>query len=282
MKYREQDGYSYQYEADTVVVSDPASIAKATLSWTFGAGAQGMTPVGFLNGSYFEHRYSWYRSLDQISVSPGHAPRIQSMYFALGLFQSPADAARCFGCHATGVEEDKSGNPDLSNMSPGVTCERCHGPGEEHAKAVRSGRPANEIRRAIFNSGRLAAKASIEVCGGCHRVPLPGAPNKEPEKGDANSVRFQPVGLLASKCFQVSGRLSCLSCHDPHTDVVRNMSYYTPKCLACHGKAQPAESVKGAASACGRTEGRDCVPCHLRPARLFTNLTFTDHRIRVF
>ncbi len=280
----EEDGYSYLYEGNTVQVSNSDSIARATLAWAFGAGVQGITPVGFLNGSYFEHRYSWYRILNQPSISPGHLPRIKSMYFALGLFESPGDATRCFGCHATGVEEDAFGNPDLSRMTPGVTCERCHGPGENHVKAVRSGRPAVEIRRVIFNSGRLPAKASIEVCGGCHRVPLPGSSNIEPEKKDRASVRFQPLGLLASKCFQVSGQLSCLWCHDPHDDVVRSARYYTAKCQECHRPPRDDDFQNAGVPSgeCKRNQGQDCIPCHMRSTRLFTNLTFTDHRIRIF
>jgi Cytochrome c554 and c-prime len=290
---RQDSEYAYKYEGNTVTVSDSNSIARATLEWAFGAGAQGMTPVGYLNGSYFEYRFSLYRILNRPATSPGHPKRIESMYFALGSFESSSDAMRCFNCHATGVVQGQSGNvrpgnPDLAEMTPGVTCERCHGPGTGHGAAVRAGRPVAEIRHAVFNSGRLPPKASIEVCGGCHRVPLPGTAPKEPEKDDPVSVRFQPIGLLASKCFQASGRLSCLSCHDAHGDADRSARYYTEKCLQCHPPAHTiVESGEIAnavppSTACRRNQLQDCLPCHMRSTSPLQNLTFTDHRIRIY
>lgn len=282
---QEDDGYAYKYDGNTVTVSDANTVARATLEWAFGAGGQGMTPVGYLNGSYFEYRFSWYRILNRPATSPGQSAHIPSMYFSLGVFQSPGDALRCFNCHATGVTRDQTGNPRLAEMTPGVTCERCHGPGTGHATAVRAGRPDAEIRRAVFNGGRLPSKASIEVCGECHRVPLPGTAPTEPEKDDPASVRFQPLGLLASKCYRAGGWLSCLTCHDPHSDAVRGDRYYTEKCLQCH---PPAATPKESATAeprsggCRRNQMQDCLPCHMRTTSPLPNLTFTDHRIRIY
>lgn len=281
---QQDDGYAYQYQGNTVMVSDSNTVARATLEWAFGAGGQGMTPVGYLNGSYIEYRFSWYRSGNRLATSPGQAAHVPSMYLALGIFQSPADALRCFNCHATSVTQDPSGNPNLAGMTPGVTCERCHGPATGHAAAVRAGKPAAEIRRAVFNAGRMKPAALIAVCGECHRVPLPGTAPREPEKDDPVSVRFQPLGLLASKCYRSSGRLSCLTCHDPHADAVREDSYYTAKCLECHPPAATPESAASAASSsrCRRNQPQDCLPCHMRSSSPLPNLIFTDHRIRIY
>ncbi len=282
---QQDDGYVYRYDRNTVTVSDANTIARGSLEWAFGAGAQGITPVGYLNGSYFEYRFSWYRILNRPSTSPGQPTRIPSMYFALGIFQSSGDALRCFNCHATGVTQDQSGNPNLAKMTPGVTCERCHGPGTGHVAAVRAGRSEAEIRRAVFNGGRLPPKASIAVCGECHRFPLPGTAPTNPEKDDPASVRFQPLGLLASTCSQASGGISCLSCHDPHDDAVHSDQYYTEKCLQCHPPAptpnEPA-SATPQSRACRRNQLQDCLPCHMRSTSPMRDLTFTDHRIRIY
>ena len=72
------------------------------------------------------------------------------------------------------------------------------------------------------------------MCGECHRMPDPARPSLRPEEEDPLSVRFAPVGLMASACFRSSGRLSCVTCHDPHDNAKRDDSFYTARCLSCH------------------------------------------------
>lgn len=87
-----------------------------------------------------------------------------------------------------------------------------------HIKAVKDGASIEVIRREIVNPGRLPAKALIQICGQCHRLPTPDMGDK-PELENPVNVRFAPMGLLASRCFRGSGILSCITCHDPHDDV---------------------------------------------------------------
>jgi hypothetical protein len=102
-------------------------------------------------------------------------------------------------------------------------------------------------------------------------------PKPDEKLSDPVTVRFQPYGLLASRCFRESGGLSCLTCHDPHTDAVRgDSSFYVARCLSCHAASAPP------AVACRRRERFNCLPCHMRKAAAMAHLTFTDHRIRVY
>ena len=248
----------------------------ALLEWAFGAGSQGITPVGRYEGRYFEHRVSWYEEPKRLAVTFGHPSRGSGdARSALGLPQSDLVIYRCFHCHATGVERGSSG-PDLAAMRPGVTCERCHGPGRTHAEAARAGRPKGEVARVILNPGRFPAKAQVEMCGECHRLPEPGEVSPAPEMLDPIAVRFQPIGLMASRCFLVSRNLSCLTCHDPHEDArPRARDFYAARCLACH---KTAASVRS----CRRNKGQDCLPCHMRRTSPAPYLSFTDHRIRIY
>jgi len=250
---------------------------RATLEWTFGAGSVGHTPVGRIGNSYFEHRISYFAELGRPSLTPGQPFETPATARdAIGLLQSSEDAFRCFNCHATGVVKSVEG-PDISKAEPGIQCERCHGPGKAHAAAAKSSRPPPEVRKAIFNPGRLAARATIEFCGQCHRAPKPGQISSTPELEDPLSVRYQPFGLMASRCFLVSKNLSCLTCHDPHENARRNdAAFYSAKCLACH-----AEPVKAGAR-CKRAQKQDCLPCHMQRAVPAPYLTFTDHRIRIY
>ena len=50
------------------------------------------------------------------------------------------DARDCFGCHSTGAVS--GGRLHLESIRPGVGCESCHGPADQHVAAVRAGNPA--------------------------------------------------------------------------------------------------------------------------------------------
>jgi hypothetical protein len=270
-------GFRYEYTTSGVTARRNSERATASLEWAFGAGGHGMTAVGQYDGLYFEHRLSYYALPGATSLTPGHpeAPP-RSAADALGVLKLPQDIYKCFDCHSTNLRPDAGGGPELSRMTAGVTCERCHGPGERHSRAAQVGLPPVEIAKAIFNAARLPAKAQVEFCGGCHRLPDASRHSQTPEIQNPLSVRFQPIGLMASRCFRESGRLSCLICHDPHEDAKRDPAFYVGRCLTCH------EGTGSPIVACRRREPQDCAPCHMRKATPLPNLTFTDHRIRLF
>ncbi|MFN3326926.1 MAG: multiheme c-type cytochrome [Bryobacteraceae bacterium] len=266
---RERSGVEFAYAPSDsgvmVTITKGKDRLEALIEWAFGSGVQAITPVGRFRGSYFEHRISWY-------TEPGHPARTighpgepsRSPERALGQMQNLETITRCFGCHATAVKD----GPDISAMLPGVTCERCHGPASDHVRG-----PSRE--NIVSHSGRSAA-ASIQLCAECHRGPEGSKLSPQPERDDPVSIRFQPVGLLASKCYKASETLSCVTCHDPHENLVRDSSHYVARCLSCH-----AESTR-TGSRCGREQNRDCLPCHMQRSSPLPFLTFTDHRIRVY
>jgi Cytochrome c554 and c-prime len=259
-----------------VTVQKNAERLSAALQWAFGAGAQGITPVGIIDGQYFEHRYSYFPRAQKLALTFGHPANADTANSELGVLQDRRTITQCFNCHATGVQSGETG-PNLSTILPGISCERCHGAGRSHIAAARGGATGEELRKTLLNPGRLSARAQAQVCGECHRLPAPGSPSPEPEIEDPISVRFAPIGLTASRCFIESRKLTCTTCHDAHNNArSRSDAFYSGQCLNCHADA-PA-----VASACRRGKKEDCLPCHMRQASLGTYLMFTDHRIRVY
>lgn len=62
--------------------------------------------------------------------------------------------------------------------------------------------------------------------------------------------RRQPLYLAESACFRSSdGKLSCLTCHDPHSGKA------TAGCNSCHGPVKHQAAT--------RIAGRACVECHM-------------------
>jgi predicted CXXCH cytochrome family protein len=272
---RDRSGAVFQYRQAAagveVSITKGAASARMLLEWCFGAGSKGLTPVGRSGGEYIEHRVSWYRQSGRLGLTAGHPAGAPAEITAfLGVPQPPATISRCFGCHATAVES----GPDLSRMLPGVTCERCHGPGGGHVAAARGGK---SIGNTVFNPRRVSAAAQVQVCAQCHRSPNAEFPSSMPELDDAGSIRFAPVGFQVSVCFLKSKALSCVTCHDPHANPrPASDPAYTTVCLQCHSDSPRPPS------SCRRASQAGCVGCHMKKAAPMPDLTFTDHRIRIY
>lgn len=255
---RERGGASLRYEGFDAIADVAGESARLTFEWVFGAGAQAYTPMG---RGFVEHRVSWYRRRDGLALTPGHDPNpSRDAQSALGIVQTSRNAYRCFNCHATNVGGSVDAGPKLEEMIPGVTCERCHGPARTHIDAATANRP---VRGTILNAGRMTPRQQSEVCAECHRSPDAEFKSDMPELENPVSIRFAPVGLTASLCYQKSGGLSCLTCHNPHEDRRPDAK----ACITCHTKPHNTGN---------------CFTCHMKQSEGSPFLVFTDHRIRVY
>jgi len=118
-----------------LVAQSGAAEERLSLVWAFGSGAKGITPVGRLkDGTFAESRVSWYASTSGFDFTTGatkFVPRTNAE--SLGRPLGKAEILECFDCHTTGASREEPG-PARNNM--GIRCERCHGPGAEHIRAM--------------------------------------------------------------------------------------------------------------------------------------------------
>ena len=102
-----------------------------------------------------------------------HDPQFTPHYQAEGKWNK-----FCRQCHATGVQprlgKDRM---DTRVAELGISCESCHGPGEEHVRiysdpSLRYQRHLDSEGRdpTIVNPARLPPKESSQVCGQCHSI----------------------------------------------------------------------------------------------------------------
>ena len=245
------------------------------VDWAFGAGDQAVTLVSRVDRNwYLEHYYSFYPALGRMAPTAGHdALRPKTLPEAMGLPYKTSDPNTgirgCFECHSTGpVRVDAQSG--LQPLEPGVRCEACHGAGREHAAAATGGDPG-KARQSILNPKRLSAAGLNEFCGRCHRPP--GSPDVAIDWNYSWNVRHQPVYLSQSKCMQNSrGKLTCVTCHEPHQPLEKSSASYNQRCLACHA---PAE-------ACRTEKEPNCIDCHMPRVSPQPALRFTNHWIGVY
>ncbi|MBT4867983.1 MAG: hypothetical protein HON53_23010, partial [Planctomycetaceae bacterium] len=89
-------------------------------------------------------------------------------------------------------------------------------------------------------------------------------------------VRYQPVGLVQSKCYVKSQRLLCSTCHDPHQHAAkRSTRDYEQKCLQCHS-ADVSQAVQ-----CSVSPSTGCISCHMPRVEIHPTISFHDHWIRI-
>ena len=271
-------------EESVYTVTDGKDSLSLPIRYAFGLGKLAQTYVFLHAGKFYEGRVSYFRRLGGLDLTPGasrEAPA--SLAAALGRELSSEIVNDCFGCHATAAVSQ--GQLQLEGMTPGITCEGCHGPGERHVAAIKArGAAPGPAERQIFNPGRFDTEGLTQFCGACHRswiqVQMMGIRGVE-------NVRFQPYRIFNSKCYDHQDkRISCTACHNPHEELVADAASYDAKCLACHETVpRPpgpgGKALAGKAPACPKGR-QNCASCHMPKTELpEMHHQFTDHQIRV-
>ncbi len=250
------------------------------LDFAFGSGKTGITYVFVVDdaklvemrSSYFPHYKKWY-------VTPGQE-RLNKEYVG-GNF--PTEAARaCFLCHAVTLP-DNTVTPQRQFF--GVGCESCHGPGSAHIVAQQAGNSGEGRMEAL--ASRPAARLN-ELCGKCHGTEQEV---QQQHLSPEHITRLQTVGLMRSRCFKQSrDTLSCITCHDPHTDVGTTARSYEAVCLQCHSASMSAQRPLALRAAtiksCPVNPKDRCLGCHMPKRQAIANAKvptlMADHFIRVY
>jgi len=194
----------------------------------------------------------------------------------------------CDGCHSVNYNIQTKAVTEWN-----VGCERCHGPGGEHAKTP--------SRLNIVNPARLDSMKGTDVCVQCHSQ---GQPLSNPISGqyydwpvgfhtgldlknfweleehklgettfthfaDGTAHKNRMQGNDFAQSLMYARGVTCFSCHDVH-GTGNNADLIKPAkqlCLTCHGPSSPngphAASIEAHTHHRAESTGSECVACHM-------------------
>src|SRR5882762_4686670 len=142
-------GYRLEYSRSAAGVQ-----GERILEWFIGSGSVGRSYAFSLDGFLFQSPVSYYSIAAKWDISPGYR-----QYRTINLTRAVETA--CLQCHASRLQplagvQNRFGRPPF--LEGGVGCERCHGPGKNHAAGSRE----------IVNPAKLDPPRRDGVCAQCH------------------------------------------------------------------------------------------------------------------
>lgn len=220
----------------------------------------------------------------------------------------------CIVCHVTAYERRYDAASDTFDSrwkEPNVSCQACHGPGEDHLKWAK----ASDVKDAKSDRGGTKGltvsphsgdpRASLEICTPCHSrrselsaTGVPGQPLMDhflpavlreglyyADGQQGTEEVFVDGSFRQSKMAQKG--VICTHCHNPHSGKLRQAG--NALCMQCH--ANPPNAAFP--SAAGRYDapshhfhamgspGAQCVSCHM-PSRVYMGIqSRPDHSLRI-
>jgi Flp pilus assembly protein TadD len=214
--------------------------------------------------------------------------------------------SECMTCHNGYPDFVPNSQNKNVNVKTGIDCERCHGPGSLHVADKQAGIIVDTSKGpdySIVNPRRLSTELQNNICQRCHlqgiavlndgktffdfrpgmklsqvmNVFMPQYEGAEDKMIMASHVER----MKKSPCYINSGKMSCITCHDPHISVkFTPRTQYLNACQSCHGGAKQVHCSEDLAARAKVND--DCVTCHMpRNGSIdIPHVAVTDHYIR--
>ena len=246
-----------------------------------GSGRKGQTYLYWDGDRLFQLPISYYVPLETWCNSPGYPSYM--VYFGK---QVHGQCMECHSTHAAIAEAEGRGTIfDSASIVYGIDCERCHGPGAGHV-AWHTAHPGALVGKYIVNAKHLSRQQRLDACALCHSgfrkeftssfsfavgdtLDNYSAAAYDTAGTAALDVHGNQYGLLtASKCFRLSDKLDCGSCHDAHVNEYGKTGVYSARCVTCHSgdglhSCSMPEVKKMIAKAASRATPVNCIDCHM-------------------
>lgn len=269
------------------------------VNYVVGSGQHTNSHIFSVNGYLYQAPITFYTQKQRWDLAPGFEKGANSRFKRMIQLE-------CMSCHNSYPDFVAESENRYNKVMTGINCERCHGPGSLHVAARQSGKPVDTSKTpdyTIVNPRRLSTELQNNICQRCHLQGIavlndgktffdfrPGMKLSEvmnifmPDYEGAQDKMIMASHverMKKSNCYVQSGKMSCITCHDPHVSVkFTPRSKYISACESCHGAAAKVQCNE--TPAIRATRSNDCITCHMpRNGSIdIPHVAVTDHYIR--
>ena len=207
----------------------------------------------------------------------------------------------CYNCHVSQLSTNYDLKTDTYNTTwaePGINCETCHGPADQHVKAFQqaaaSGDEPDDLK--LISTKPFSVEQTNSMCNSCHAKMNPVSAAFKP--GDKYFDHFSLITLenpdfypdgrdlgenytmtswRMSPCVK-SGKLDCMHCHTSSGRYrFADPAEANHACLPCH--KERVENTDAHTHHPADNESSRCIACHM-PMTKFAHMNRTDHSMR--
>jgi len=204
----------------------------------------------------------------------------------------------CYSCHVSQLSTNYDLNTDTYHTTwaePGINCETCHGPADQHVKVYRqaaaTGNEPDDLK--LISTKPFSAEQTNSMCNSCHAKMSPVSASFTP--GDKYFDHFNLITLenpdfypdgrdlgenytmtswRMSPCVK-SGKLDCMHCHTSSGRYrFADPAKANHACMPCH--KERIENAEAHTHHPADSEASKCIACHM-PMTKFAHMNRSDH-----
>ncbi|MHC4517119.1 MAG: tetratricopeptide repeat protein [Planctomycetota bacterium] len=248
--------------------------------------------------AYDVHQKQWF---DTAGSGVRHFPGVESdapVHWTDPLYTFNTS---CYGCHVSQLSRNYDLKTDAYHTEwaePGINCETCHGPAQEHVKvyqrAKETGSEPNSL--GLISTHTFSAEQMNSMCNSCHAKMSPITASFTPGQKyfdhfglvTLENHDFYPDGRDLGENYTMTswrmspcvkgGNLDCMHCHTSSGRYrFREPGKANEACTPCHQRR-----VDNIAAHHHHEPGEGeptCVSCHM-PMTRFAHMNRTDHSMR--
>jgi len=236
------------------------------INYVIGSGQHTNSHIYRVNGFLYQAPITFYTQSGKWDLAPGFSDGFNSRF-------SREVGLECMSCHNSYPDFVMGSTNKYNSVPNGIACERCHGAGEVHVRAIQLGYKVDTTKAidyTIVNPAKLPVNLQVDLCERCHLQGnsilklgksyfdfRPGMKLSDMEdvfmpkyKGmeDEYIMASHMARMKMSKCYLSSinnkstnplkpyqNTMTCVTCHNPHVDVRSvNDNTFNTICKNCH------------------------------------------------